>query len=234
MSVYHGGMKTKNTPILVLNKHYFPVDVGDVRDVIGNIWSGSMHPLDIYYDEDDHGCIDEENISYWNVIRGPEDWMELPIRPYDDYIQTAKGPVRLPTVVTCANYEGIHYKKVMFPTKHNIHKRDNYTCGYTGKKLTKDELSIDHIFPKVRCSYNPNTWENQICCHRELNTWKADRLPEECDLRTFDPVDPWLKEWKATQGKTLKLLWYPKKPKQSDVFASGDTMESWNTFLKNL
>lgn len=226
-------MKAK--PILVLNKHYFPVDTGEVRDVLGNIWSESMFPLDIYYDEDENGCINLENISYWNVVKNAEEWAKLEIRPYDDYIQTVRGPIRLPTVVICANYEGIPYTKVMFPTKHNIHKRDNFVCQYTGIKLSKDQLSVDHIFPKVRCSYNPNTWENQVSCHRELNTWKADRLPEECDLRDFNPIDPDLIAWKAKQSKrALKLLKYPTKPKEANVFAFGDTMESWNTFLKNL
>lgn len=225
-------MKSK---ILVLNKYYYPIAIGERNDIFVNIWSGSMSPLDVHYEEDEHGCIDPENISYYTVVHGPKDWNQMEIRPYDEYIQTVKGPIRIPTVVICNNYERIPNKGGLFPTKGNVLKRDGFVCQYTNIKLTKETQSIDHIFPVSRCYDNPNTWENQVACHRELNTWKADRLPEECNVSEFDPICPLLKQWKSTYNKkTLKLLKYPTKPKNQNAFVFSDTMESWNAFLKNL
>lgn len=225
-------MKSK---ILVLNKYYYPIAIGERNDIFTNIWSGSMSPLDVHYEEDSNGCIDHNNISYYTVIHGPKEWRNMEIRPYDEYIQTVKGPIRIPTVVICNNYERIPNKGGLFPTKGNILKRDAFVCQYTNIKLTKETQSIDHIFPVSKCYDNPNTWENQVACHRELNTWKADRLPEECFIKDFDPICPLLKEWKATYNKkTLKLLKYPTKPKNPGAFVFSDTMESWNAFLKNI
>lgn len=204
--------------------------VCDERKTFGNIFSEVVHPLDITYEVDDDGNkIDE--ISYFTTVKGAKDWINLPIRPYDDHINTTKGPVRIPTVVVCAAYEGIPHKKVMFPTKYNIYKRDHSICGYTGIKLNKDTLTVDHIHPRSKCSGNPNTWENQVACHKELNIWKGDNLLHECDLSTFKPKDKELQNWVASQGKRLKLLKTPVKPNYGFIFA--DFLEDWEMFLKS-
>ena len=135
-----------------MNKYYVPIAVSDHRDVFGNIFSESMYPLDITYEEDENGEINLESMSYCNVVKGPNAWCSLPVRRYDEYLNTTKGSVRIPPVVICSEYAGIPHKRVEFPTKYNIIKRDNGTCGYTGKKLSKDELSIDHIFQIGRAS----------------------------------------------------------------------------------
>lgn len=194
-----------------------------------------MNPLDIYYEEDENGQVNTSNISYFNVIEGAKDWCKLPVRPYDQFINTTKGPIRVPSVVICSRYQDVPRKRGQFSTKGNIAKRDNGVCQYTGIKLPKDKISIDHILPISKChsDYNPNTWENQVVCHRELNTWKADRLPDECVVAEFDPFCPLLKEWKSTYvGKTLKLLTLPKKPSNTDSIEFFETMEAWNIFLK--
>ena len=217
--------------VLVLNRNWYPVGVADVKATFGNIFSEVVHPVDIEYTVDDDGNKTDEYSSL-NVVKDVDAWLNLPIRSYDDYMQTVRGPIRIPAVVTCANYDGIPYKQVSFPSKGNILKRDNYICGYTGMKLSKDQQSIDHIFPKSRCAYNPNTWENQVCCHRELNTYKGDCLPEEVDLTGFNPRDPDLANWVASHGKRLKLLGYPTKPKNGLVFS--DFLDDWAGFLKSM
>lgn len=219
-----------NKEILVLNKHYFPVGTCDERKTFGNIFSEVVHPLDLNYDIDENGDKGDD-ISYFNVIKSAKEWMQLPVRKFDKRIKTIRGDVRVPSVVVCATYEGIPHKKVMFPTKHNIFKRDKYTCGYSGLKLHIENLTVDHIYPRSKYLGNPNTWENQIACHRELNMWKADKTLEECDLTKFKPNDPDLQQWVSSQGKRLKLLKTPKKPKNGYVFV--DFLEDWEMFLKS-
>jgi 5-methylcytosine-specific restriction endonuclease McrA len=216
--------------ILVLNRFYFPVGTCDVRKTFGNIFSEVVHPLDIVYDEDGDGN-KLDTISYFNVIKTAKDWMDLPIREYDNRIKTIRGDVRIPSVVVCATYEGIPHKKVLFPTKHNIFKRDKNICGYSGLLLNGDTLTVDHIYPRSRCTSNPNTWENQVACHKELNRWKGDKLIDECDLTTFNPQDPKLRIWMSTQGKRLKLMKPVEKPRNGYVFV--DFLEDWEMFLKS-
>lgn len=214
--------------ILVLNKHWFPVGTADTKATFGNIFSGVVHPIDVVYEEDENGD-PTDKISYMSAVKNLDEWLSLPVRNNDSFIKTVRGNVRIPKVVTCANYSEIHYKEVYFPTKQNVLKRDKNICGYTGIALNKVTMSIDHIFPKSRCSYNPNTWENQVACHRELNTFKGDRLPEEVDLTGFNPKDPELADWVASNSKRLKLLKYPTKPKSGYVFT--EFSEEWANFV---
>jgi len=220
-----------NKKILVLNKYYFPVGVCDEKKTFGNIFSGVVQPLDITYEIDENGNKTDQ-ISYFTAIKGSDEWLKLPVREYDDYIKTTKGKVRMPSVVVCSSFDGIPHKKVMFPTRHSIYKRDNYTCGYTGIPLIKENMTVDHIHPRSKTSEggNPNTWENQITCHRELNIWKGDTLLHECDLKTFKPTDPELQKWLVGQGKKLKLLKKPTKPKEGFKFA--DFLDDWEIFLR--
>jgi hypothetical protein len=199
----------KQYRILVLNKFYFPIGVEGVEKTFGNIFSGSVIPLDIEYEVDENGDTDFESVQYFNAIKGAEEWLKMPIRPFDDFIQTTKGPVRIPQVVICANYDKIIFSKVQFPTKQNIYKRDNYTCVYSGKKLSREELSIDHVIP--RSKGGKDTWENLVTCDRKLNTRKASLTLQEAGL---------------------KLRYKPYKPTNGLIFDS--FKEEWSVFLKNI
>ena len=42
---------------LVLNKHYFPINVEEYKRIFTNIASGSQLPLDIHYEIDEEGTI---------------------------------------------------------------------------------------------------------------------------------------------------------------------------------
>tara|TARA_R110001606_G_C15215706_1_gene633394 strand:- start:284 stop:775 length:492 start_codon:yes stop_codon:yes gene_type:complete len=162
----------------------------------------------MHYELDDNGAVNFESIEYWNVIKSIDEWMALPIRPYDDFIHTVNGPVRLPTVVLCSNYKGIMNIKAKFPTKQNIWERDKYTCVYTGEKLNKETLSIDHVIPKS--SGGCSTWENLVTCQRILNSNKGSKS---------------LKEAK------LKLRYRPYKPK--DGYQFNLYKQEWHSFVAN-
>jgi 5-methylcytosine-specific restriction endonuclease McrA len=193
-------------PILKLNQSYFPLGTSTWEDTIVNIFSGSAHPLDIVYAENEDGTLDESTIEYFNVIKNWKDWSKLPIRSCDDYVHTTSGPARLPSIVLCARFNRVIFKTVQFPTNQNIFKRDKFTCGYTGRKLQKHELSVDHILPVSRGG--KNEWTNMITCTKLVNTFKDNRLPHECGL---------------------KLLWKPEKPVNGLVF---DNMrDDWAMFL---
>ena len=192
--------------ILKLNANFFPIGTANWKDVMVDIVSGSAYPIDMHYELDSNGCVDLNRVSYMEVIKEFDKWASLPIREYDEYVRSAKTVYRLPSVVICSKFDRIIHKKVVFPTKANIWRRDNYTCQYTGKRLTKDELSVDHIIPSSRGG--ENTWENLVTCEKNLNTWKGNRTPKECKLR---------------------LLSKPGKPKNGMVFSF--IREEWKMFV---
>jgi 5-methylcytosine-specific restriction endonuclease McrA len=193
-------------PILKLNQSFVPLGTSSWEDTIVNIFSGAAHPLDIWYAQSDDGTFDESTVETFNIVKNWKEWASLPIRSVDDFVHTTSGPVRLPSVVVASRFNKIIFKSVQFPTKQNIFKRDKYTCGYSGRKLQKHELSVDHILPVSRGG--KNEWTNLITCCKKINTFKDNRLPQECGL---------------------KLLWKPEKPSNGMVFDA--LREDWNMFL---
>lgn len=169
-------------PVLVLNRNWMPVNAQkNWSDIFVGICSGAFRPVDITYASDEKGNIDLNTIESLNVINSIAEWADIEVRPYDEYVTTPKRIYRMPAIVVCAKYDQINKKRVQFPTFSNIIKRDQWTCQYTGEKLTTSTKSIDHIIPSSRGGQN--TWENLVACKRELNTWKGDRTPKECGLK---------------------------------------------------
>jgi 5-methylcytosine-specific restriction endonuclease McrA len=82
------------------------------------------------------------------------------------------------------------------PTRKLILKRDNYTCAYCGKTGS----TIDHIQPQSRGGQN--TWLNLVTACQKCNNVKDDRTPKEAKM---------------------KLLFEPREPKFSEIYAWGRT-----------
>lgn len=155
------------TTVLVLNRNWQAIhvktpaqafcmmaaDVATALDIEGN---GSMHPIK------------------WG------DWLALPIRKEDNSVRTVHGPVRVPTVIVLANYAKVPKRRPKFSAR-NVWKRDGAICQYTGRKLAPHEGNIDHVVPRSRGGRT--AWENCVLAHKEINSRKADRLPEEAGLR---------------------------------------------------
>ena len=178
-------MKSK---VLKLNANYFPVATSDYREAIKNIFSLAAFPLDIQYEQSETGE-NLEAFSWFEPIKTWDEWAKLPIRDFDEFIHTVNGPVRMPSVVICSSYNKIKWNKVLFPTKHNVWERDNYTCCYTGKKLTRDEVTVDHIIP--RSKGGEDTWLNLVTCDAAVNRKKGDKLLEDSGLKLlYKPFVP--------------------------------------------
>jgi 5-methylcytosine-specific restriction endonuclease McrA len=108
------------------------------------------------------------------------DWLKLPVRDADNAVRTVRGAVRAPTVVVLATYAKVPKRRPKFSAR-NVWRRDGGTCQYTGRKLAPHEGNIDHVVPRSRGGRT--AWENCVLAHREVNSRKADKLPEEAGLR---------------------------------------------------
>ena len=58
----------KSHKVLVLNKFYFPLAVEGIEKTFGNVFSGSVIPLDISYEMDDNNQINQEIIEYFTPL----------------------------------------------------------------------------------------------------------------------------------------------------------------------
>ena len=185
-------------PTLVLNKSWSPVSICTTKKAIAKTMLGLAHILD------------PETYILYNF----EDWMTLPVREGEKAIRTSRTEVRVPEIIVLSEYERLPQREVKL-TRRNLLIRDNYTCQYTGRRISMDTGTIDHVVPRSRGG--ASTWENLVMCCLEVNAKKADRTPDEAGL---------------------KLLKKPERPKWSPVYArfarlaSSNVPSSWTQFVK--
>ena len=82
-------------------------------------------------------------------------------------------------VIRLLNYVKLPLAKMMAkPSRALIYKRDDYKCQYCG---TSRDLSIDHVLPRSRGGQD--TWENMVAACFSCNSKKANRTPEEANMK---------------------------------------------------
>ncbi len=176
--------------VLKLNKNWQPVGYGIVADAIVDLVAGeSCKALDIQYVVDEDGNPDFSIEPNFQAV-GWDDWIQLPVRPWDLAIHSSKLTIRVPTVIVANNY-ALMPKKTWKgkPSKEAIYIRDGGKCQYTGKVLDRKNATIDHVLPKSRGG--SDEWTNLALTSRELNSKKGNALNSEIGLRLIkQPVAP--------------------------------------------
>lgn len=182
--------------VLILNKHWIPINTTTAK-----------HSFSLMYTHNARGMMIEEDKL---VPLEWREWISLEVNENDRKVKTVKGFIKIPTVIVLTNYDKIPRQTIKF-TQKNLWERDNFTCQYTGKKVTRTNGNIDHIIP--RSQGGKTSWENCVIAHKEINAIKADRTPEQAGL---------------------KLLKKPSAPKFMPVsfyIRNKDKIEDWNLFL---
>lgn len=183
--------------VLVLNRNWQAINIRTPADAFCQMATNTATALDI--EGDNH----IRPVSW-------DEWITLPIRDSDNAVRTARGAIRVPTVIVAVNYARVPKKRPKLNAK-NIRERDGNCCQYTGKLLHPDEGSLDHVLPRSRGG--KDTWENLVWSARDVNHRKADRLPHEAGL---------------------KLLTTPRAPKELPVTAhlrNTHGVAEWKLFL---
>lgn len=105
-----------------------------------------------------------------------DDWVKLPIRDCDFSISTAKGMVRVPSVIVCPEYDGMPKTKRPFSSA-GIRARDGNKCQVSGRTLAEGEGNLGHIVARAKGGHR--SWENIVYMDKRLNTLQGTKLPEE-------------------------------------------------------
>ena len=153
--------------VLVLNRNWQAINIRTPQDAFCQMATNVATALDI------------EGEDYIRPVQWDE-WITLPIRPQDNAVRTARGAIRVPTVIVAVNYARVPKKRPKLSAK-NIRERDGDRCQYTGRLLHPDEGSLDHVVPRSRGGVD--SWENLVWSAKDVNQRKADRLPHEAGLR---------------------------------------------------
>ncbi len=93
------------------------------------------------------------------------------------FIRSPNLSVPWPSIVRLKMYVRVPYKKIML-TRKNVLRRDHHRCQYCG---SKDQLTIDHVFPKSRGGRD--TWENLVAACVPCNNRKGNRTSAESKMK---------------------------------------------------
>jgi len=184
--------------VLVLNRNWQAIGVKTPADTFGMLMTDAATALLI------------EGKDVMQPLKW-KDWEKLPVGESDIYVQTVKGKIKIPKVVVLCKFDKVPKKRPRLSSK-SLWVRDQGKCAYTGKKLTPNEGNIDHIIPRSRGGLT--SWTNCVIAHKDINTIKADRTPEEAGL---------------------KLLIKPTAPKEMPVsyyIRNKHNIKEWEMFLK--
>ena len=188
------------TIVLVLNRNWQAINIRTPQDAFCQMASGVATGLDIELGVDAPAL----RPVTW------DEWITLPTREGDHVVGTARGAIRVPTVIVAVNYAKVPRKRPKLSAR-NIRERDGNRCQYTGRLLHPDEGSLDHVVPRSRGG--ADSWENLVWSAKDVNQRKADRLPHEAGL---------------------KLLAVPRAPKELPVTAhlrNAHGLAEWKLFL---
>lgn len=183
--------------VLVLNRNWQAINVRTPADAFCQMATGVATALEI------------EGEEYIRPVSWAE-WITLPVREQDQAVRTARGAIRVPTVIVALNFARVPKTRPKLCAK-TIRERDGNRCQYTGRVLRPEEGSLDHVLPRSRGGQD--TWENLVWADKEVNTRKGNRLPHEAGL---------------------KLLTEPRAPKEQLVTATirnSHSIPEWKLFL---
>lgn len=151
------------SPVLVLNKHYMPVNVVTARRAFCMFIAGIAKAVDRDFRTFDFNS-----------------WAELSATVHDDTVGLIGKAILIPRVLILATYDRLPRRHVRF-SRMNIMLRDSYTCQYCSKTLRRQQLNVDHVMPRSRGGLT--TWENVVTSCLKCNLTKGGRTPEEAGMR---------------------------------------------------
>jgi 5-methylcytosine-specific restriction endonuclease McrA len=190
------------TIVLVLNRNWQAINIRTPQDAFCQMATNVATALDIE-------LADDASAEALRPVKWDE-WIRLPVREHDVFVRTARGAIRVPTVIVAVNYARVPKKRPKLNAK-NIRERDGNRCQYTGVLLRPDEGSLDHVVPRSRGGVG--SWENLVWSAKDVNQRKADRLPHEAGL---------------------KLLTIPRAPKElpvTSLLRNAHGVAEWKLFL---
>jgi len=186
--------------VLTVNRNWLILGTTTIKNAIKSLFSSpdgdnmAAKGFIIDYEQLDDNIWDFEKPV---VVRPAEleEWLQLNIRPFDSYISTSRQRIRIPNVIMAQHCDKTHLRKISLTSK-AIMERDNFTCQYSGQKLKRQDLNIDHIisrdeWKKRNLPGSPDSWTNMVTARKDLNSLKSNKSLEESGLQLIrKPKEP--------------------------------------------
>lgn len=169
-----------NCNVLVLNKHYMPLRIIDVKRAMCMLCRELAEVISF-----EQGQYYNYDFESWRDISQ----LKRSFEPQEhDWISTVNFHIAVPRIVRLLFYDRLPRTDVKF-NRRNIFARDGNRCQYCGKKFPTTELSLDHVIPKS-CG-GTATWENLVCACTSCNAKKGGRPSKQAGLTLIrQPTKP--------------------------------------------
>lgn len=157
-------MKNKKHDVLVLNKSYIPIHIITWQKCMSLIVQEAAKPLDrdfVTYDIQDWFTFSKLNNDY-------------------PYIQTVKHRICIPEVIVLKTFNKLPTRDVKY-SRQTLFQRDKFRCAYCGNSFQREQLTVDHIIPRSKGGHS--NWGNTVSCCKPCNSVKADRTPEQANMK---------------------------------------------------
>ena len=165
------GATVLNYHVLVLNKHYMPVRIVNVKRAVSLLTRHLAEVIDL-----DRGHYNNYDFGSWLEVSELKKEFEPDAH---DFIHTVRISVAVPRIVRLLFYDRLPRKEVTL-NRRNIYARDHNHCQYCGKKFPPSELSLDHVIPKTQGG--KESWHNLVCACLRCNNRKGNRSPDQVGL----------------------------------------------------
>lgn len=205
-----------DSKVLVLNKHYSPINVTTVKNAFTKLVVGVAEAILV-----EDGVPTNHDFHSWSEISELKQMYESP--EDIDWLHTPSTSFLVPRVIRVLTFDKFQMDYVKL-TRRNIFERDHYTCQYCGKTFSKKhvELNIEHVIPKSKGG--KNSWSNLVTACVKCNQRKGDKTPKQAGMELIQkPVKP-----KSDFGIKVKLG--KKRYSDWDMFVSD---LYYNTELKD-
>jgi hypothetical protein len=179
--------------ILVLSKNFRVLGITDYENAFKLLYTKKAVVMDSEYNS--------YTLSQWEELQ-----------KVGHLVRTIDKQYVMPDVIRLLNFDNIFQQRVSV-SRENVFYRDKHRCQYCDKKLSKKEITIDHVVPRSRqqefkMSHEQiNSWTNLVSCCQSCNVLKDDRTPEEAGMRLLHkPFEPYL-ILKGIDSAEIKNAW---------------------------
>lgn len=111
----------------------------------------------------------------------------------DRVIRSEKLEIGIPSVVMTREY--FNFKKNVKFSRHNLFLRDLYVCQYCSDTFREDDLTIDHVIPRV--AGGKTTWDNCTTACKDCNSRKGHKLQKPLRMPFKPDYYSLVKQWKS-------------------------------------
>jgi 5-methylcytosine-specific restriction endonuclease McrA len=193
-----------NERVLVLNRGFVAVQVVPARNAFTLLCRQAAEIISI------------ENGQYLNYAL--RDWMDVASLQKEfepeqhSWIKLPSFEIAVPKIIRLLMYDKFVKPEVRL-TRRNLYSRDKNRCQYCGKRFSANDLTLDHVVPRVQGG--GNSWINLVCACLRCNTRKGGRTPKQANMCL------------------IRSPFKPKKCESKRVRVGPSQYASWKSFLNN-